>query len=87
MSEIASIVGDTAKASNYSSIAASYVQQWQGFALSSDKTHLTLAYGNSSSWGLAYNLLADKLLGTNVFPQSIFDLRQCRSALGRCVQD
>ncbi|TBU49426.1 hypothetical protein BD309DRAFT_76359 [Dichomitus squalens] len=75
MSKIAGIVGDTARASNYSSIAASYVQQWQGFALSSDKTHLTLAYGNSSSWGLAYNLLADKLLGTNVFPKSIFDLQ------------
>ncbi|EJF61169.1 hypothetical protein DICSQDRAFT_155261 [Dichomitus squalens LYAD-421 SS1] len=75
MSKIADIVGDRAKAKNYSSIAASYVQQWQGYALSSDKTHLTLAYGEDSSWGLAYNLLADKLLGTNVFPQEIFDLQ------------
>lgn len=28
------------------------------------------------SWGLSYNLYADKLLGTNVFPQSIYDLRK-----------
>ena len=75
MSKIADIVGDHAKAKNYSDIATSYVQQWQDFALSSDKSHLTLAYGNDSSWGLAYNLYADKLLSTNVFPQSIFDLR------------
>ena len=76
MSKIAEIAGDSAKAQNYSDIATSYVQQWQNFALSSDKTHLTLNYGNDASWGLAYNLYADKLLGTNVFPQSIFDLRQ-----------
>ncbi|TFK92183.1 DUF1793-domain-containing protein [Polyporus arcularius HHB13444] len=75
MSQIASLVGDTTRANNYSSIAASYQTQWQNFALSSDKTHLTLAYGNSASWGLSYNLYADKLLKTNVFPQSIFDLQ------------
>ena len=75
MSKIADIVGDHAKAKNYSDIATSYIQQWQNLALSSDKTHLTLAYGNDSSWGLAYNLYADRLLNTSVCPQSIFDLR------------
>ena len=79
MSKIADIVGDHAKAKNYSDIATSYVQQWQNLALSSDKTHLTLAYGNDSSWGLAYNLYADRLLNTSVFPQSIFDLRESPS--------
>lgn len=29
-----------------------------------------------SSWGLSYNLYADKLLGTNVFPQSVYDMRK-----------
>ncbi|KAI0052985.1 DUF1793-domain-containing protein [Auriscalpium vulgare] len=72
MAEIASLAGDTARSQNYSSIAASYVQQWQELALSSDGSHLTLAYGNSTSWGLAYNLYADKLLGLNLFPQSIY---------------
>lgn len=28
------------------------------------------------SWGLSYNLYADKLLGTNVFPQSVYDMRK-----------
>lgn len=28
-----------------------------------------------SSWGLTYNMFADKLLKTNVFPESVFDMR------------
>ena len=27
------------------------------------------------SWGIAYNLYADKLLGTNIFPSSVYDMR------------
>ena len=27
-------------------------------------------------WGLLYNLFADRLLGFNVFPQSVYDLRK-----------
>ncbi|KAK7695932.1 hypothetical protein QCA50_000571 [Cerrena zonata] len=75
MSEIAALVGDNARASNYSSIASSYVSQWQNFATSSDKKHLTLSYGDDSSWGLSYNLYADKLLGTNIFPSSVFEMQ------------
>ncbi|KAI0347134.1 DUF1793-domain-containing protein [Trametopsis cervina] len=75
MSVIAGLVGDSARSSNYSNIAASYVTQWQKFATSADQKHLTLSYGNDSSWGLSYNMYADKLLGTNVFPQSIFDMQ------------
>ncbi|KAI0774160.1 DUF1793-domain-containing protein [Fomes fomentarius] len=75
MSEIARLVGDTAKADNYSAIATSYVSQWQTLALASGSQHLTLAYNDNDSWGLSYNLYADKLLKTNIFPQSIYDLQ------------
>ncbi|OSD04167.1 DUF1793-domain-containing protein [Trametes coccinea BRFM310] len=75
MSEIAAIAGDTERSTNYSTIASVYVQDWEKLAMSSDGTHLTLAYGNSSSWGIAYNLYADKLLGTDLFPKSIYDLQ------------
>ena len=27
------------------------------------------------SWGLSYNLYADKLLGTKLFPNSVFEMR------------
>ncbi|PSS35457.1 hypothetical protein PHLCEN_2v1612 [Hermanssonia centrifuga] len=112
MSVIASLAGQAAKSSNYSSISASYVTQWQKFATSSTGKHLTLSVniprklldtlilinftmnGNSTemipgmslvqsghcdnayfpSWGLSYNMFADKLLGTNVFPQSVYDM-------------
>ncbi|KAK7470511.1 hypothetical protein VKT23_001937 [Stygiomarasmius scandens] len=75
MSEIAKILGDDEKSANYSAIAADYVTRWQGFAQSKTGPHLTLAYGNDSSWGLSYNLFGDKLLGLNLFPQSVYEMQ------------
>lgn len=28
------------------------------------------------SWGLAYNLMTDKLLQTNIFPSPVYDMRE-----------
>ncbi|EJD04154.1 DUF1793-domain-containing protein [Fomitiporia mediterranea MF3/22] len=75
MSVIEGMLGDNATESNYSSIATDYVRQWEGFAIASSGDHLTLNYGNDSSWGLSYNLYADKLLQTNLFPQNIYDMQ------------
>ncbi|KAI0744972.1 DUF1793-domain-containing protein [Earliella scabrosa] len=75
MSQIAQLVGQDAMSSNYSSIADDYVEQWQTLAISGDGSHLTLSYGDSNSWGLSYNLYADRLLGTNVFPDTIYDMQ------------
>ncbi|ESK94383.1 glutaminase, partial [Moniliophthora roreri MCA 2997] len=75
MSEIARRLGDTNKASNYSAIAANYVTRWQGLATSSSGNHLTLSYGDNNSWGLSYNLLADKLLKLNLFPASVYQMQ------------
>ncbi|PPQ99075.1 hypothetical protein CVT24_003635 [Panaeolus cyanescens] len=76
MSQISTILGNTAQASNYSQIAASFVNKWQTLAESTTASHLTLSYGNPSSWGLSYNLFADKLLKLNTFPQSIYTMRE-----------
>jgi hypothetical protein len=73
MSVIWGILGNTAQEQNYSSIAESYVPQWQGFAQSTTGPHLTLAYGEENTWGLSYNLFGDKLLGLNLFPQSVYE--------------
>ncbi|KAF5390714.1 hypothetical protein D9757_002684 [Collybiopsis confluens] len=75
MSKIAELTGDSSKSSNYSSIASSYVSQWQTLATSSTGDHLTLNYGNTSSWGLSYNLYADKLLQLNLFPDDIYTMQ------------
>ncbi|KIY46672.1 DUF1793-domain-containing protein [Fistulina hepatica ATCC 64428] len=75
MAEIARLLGNEDTASNYSSIAQSYVSQWQVFATSDNGEHLTLSYGNSSSWGLSYNLYADKLLNLSLFPSSVYEMQ------------
>ncbi|KAM5534224.1 hypothetical protein V8D89_012131 [Ganoderma adspersum] len=75
MAEIVKLNGDDAKTLNYSSIAVSYIQKWQNLAVSADGSHLTLSYGDSNSWGLAYNLYAGKLLGINLFPSSIYNMQ------------
>ncbi|KAJ7276535.1 DUF1793-domain-containing protein [Mycena haematopus] len=79
MGKIEALLGNAAQAKNYSSIAASYVTQWRKFSASTTGAHLTLSwdnecsqYGNSSSWGLSYNLFGDKLLGLNLFPESVY---------------
>ncbi|CAE6479297.1 unnamed protein product [Rhizoctonia solani] len=74
MGEIANILGKSDDAKKYKDIAASYVPQWQKFA-HSNEGHLTLNYGNASSWGLAYNLYSDKLLQFNLFPKSVYDMQ------------
>ncbi|KAJ7781099.1 hypothetical protein B0H16DRAFT_1710344 [Mycena metata] len=72
MAEIESLLGNAAQSANYSSIAKSYVTQWRNFSASTTGAHLTLSYGNSSSWGLSYNLFGDKLLKLNLFPASVY---------------
>lgn len=39
------------------------------------KPHATLAYGQNNSWELLYNLFADKEVGLNLVPQSVYDVQ------------
>lgn len=75
MSHIASLTNHPDVAANYSSIAQDYISQWQtlGFALDANPPHATLSYGSNDSWGLLYNLFADRELGLNLVPQRIYD--------------
>ncbi|KAG8887675.1 hypothetical protein FRB98_009184 [Tulasnella sp. 332] len=75
MSNIWTTLGNPTKSSNYSAIASSYVSQWQTLATATGGTHLTLSYGNSSSWGLSYNLYGDILLKLNLFPASVYAMQ------------
>ncbi|KAJ7129315.1 DUF1793-domain-containing protein [Mycena epipterygia] len=72
MAKIETLLGNTAKATNYTSIATSYVTQWQKLSASTTGSHLTLSYGDSDSWGLSYNLYSDKLSKLNLFPASVY---------------
>ncbi|KAG8808169.1 hypothetical protein FRC17_004075 [Serendipita sp. 399] len=72
MADIACIMGNHAQSENYTSISHNYANQFIGLSAADGGQHLTLNYGNSSSWGLTYNLYAEKLLGFEIFPQSIY---------------
>ncbi|KUJ19273.1 DUF1793-domain-containing protein [Mollisia scopiformis] len=77
MSVIAQKTGNTADATNFSSIAHSYISQWQQLAVVSTASppHTNLDYQDNSSHGLLYNLYGDKLLGLGLVPQSLYDMQ------------
>ncbi|KAA8645729.1 glutaminase GtaA [Aspergillus tanneri] len=64
-------------ARNHSRIAHEYVDQWQtlGVAHDANPPHTTLSYGSNQSHGLLYNLYADRELGLNLVPQSVYDMQ------------
>ncbi|MCJ1410591.1 hypothetical protein MMC19_004677 [Ptychographa xylographoides] len=65
-----------------------------GTGIDTERTHFLLYYNettNQDPWALGYNLLSDKLLGLNVFPQWIFDMQsawypQIRQIIGVPIQ-
>ncbi|KAL7625591.1 hypothetical protein AAE478_004811 [Parahypoxylon ruwenzoriense] len=62
MSEIANVAGKDAESKWYSNVADEYIDKWQDFGLSRDKTHAKLAYTWYGSWTTLYNIFADSLL-------------------------
>lgn len=75
MSGIASVVGDSASAANYSATASSYYTQWEYFAIDPSERHTVLGYEWRSSYGLLYNTYPDKLLNLGLIPQSLYDMQ------------
>ena len=67
---------DDAIINMYQGVASSYLQTWLSRVVSSDKTRLLSVFDQQQSSGILYNLYADKLLGTNIFPASIYELRE-----------
>uniref|UniRef100_A0A8H7KES2 Glutaminase A central domain-containing protein n=1 Tax=Bionectria ochroleuca TaxID=29856 RepID=A0A8H7KES2_BIOOC len=62
MSELSDLVGETEDAKYYKNISDVYIEKWQGYGLSRDRTHAKLAYTWYGSWTTIYNLFADALL-------------------------
>lgn len=63
----------------YSTVAASYVARWQTIGAVNHGArplpHATLSYDDPASHGLLYNLFADRLLGTDLVPRSVYDMQ------------
>jgi hypothetical protein len=77
MSQISKIVGEDGDAQNYTNIAHDYIDKWQDLGINhgDNPSHATLNYGNTSTHGLLYNLYNDRLLKTNLVPQSVYDMQ------------
>ncbi|KAJ8076132.1 hypothetical protein PM082_022117 [Marasmius tenuissimus] len=70
MAKISNAIGKDDDASKYQNQASLWVGSWKTQAFSSG--HLTSTYGASETWGLIYNLYADKLLGMNLVSDDIY---------------
>lgn len=69
---MAELRGDTDVAANYRTVAANYARRWVVDAR--DNGHTRLAFDRPGTWSQKYNLVWDRILGLNLFPDAV--LRQ-----------
>ena len=74
MGQIANLTGNSDDASNYTSTAQDYINQWYdlGNAAGANPPHTTLNYGNDSTYSLLYNLYGDALLKLDLVKKEIY---------------
>ncbi|MDO3628307.1 glutaminase family protein [Mucilaginibacter sp. BT774] len=68
---LADRLGEKAVAEKYRKTAAEMVKNWMNIDNAGD--HYSLVFGNKNSWSQKYNLVWDKVLGLNLFPQSVYN--------------
>ncbi|POR32405.1 Uncharacterized protein TPAR_07390 [Tolypocladium paradoxum] len=77
MSRIADVTGHEDDREKYTEIAHEYLDFWSVHGINSkaNPKHTVLQYDNADSYGLLYNIYADKLLGLGLIPQSVYDMQ------------
>jgi hypothetical protein len=68
---LAEKMGELALAKEYSALAQDYVIKWMQMA--DDDGHYRLAFDKPGTWSQKYNLVWDKLLGFNIFPETVIN--------------
>jgi Domain of unknown function (DUF4965)/Domain of unknown function (DUF5127)/Domain of unknown function (DUF1793)/Domain of unknown function (DUF4964) len=69
--QLCNLAGRTDEARNYLTVATNYAAQWQ--VLAADTNHTRLAYDQPGTWSMKHNLIWDRVLGLNLFPNSVGD--------------
>ena len=65
-------LGDQKTADEYTALARAYAQRW--VAMDQDGDHYALTFDKAAgSWSQKYNLVWDRILGLNLFPQSVME--------------
>ncbi|KAF1846969.1 glutaminase GtaA [Cucurbitaria berberidis CBS 394.84] len=77
MSQMSKIIGETADADNYTTIAHDYITKWEALGINkgADPQHSVLTYNNDSTHGLLYNLYNDRLLDLKLVSQEVYDIQ------------
>jgi hypothetical protein len=66
--QLAALLGEAADAARYRAAAEAFARDWIARARDGDGTRL--AFDQAGSWSLKYNLVWDRLLGLNLFPEA-----------------
>ncbi|MBG9375052.1 DUF4965 domain-containing protein [Panacibacter sp. DH6] len=67
---MADMMGDKATADKYNAIAKDMATKWMSLADAGD--HYALTYNDKNTWSQKYNMIWDKLLGLNLFPDEVY---------------
>ena len=68
---MAGMLGEKDTAVKYQALAKDMATRWAVMADAGD--HYSLTFDNKNSWSQKYNLVWDKLLGMNLFPQAVYN--------------
>ncbi|HTH57063.1 MAG TPA: DUF4965 domain-containing protein [Cyclobacteriaceae bacterium] len=67
--KMAGMLGYTAAADEYTSLAKSLAKKWMEMA--DDGDHYSLAFGASNTWSQKYNMVWDEILDLKIFPATV----------------
>jgi hypothetical protein len=69
--QMAGMIGEAETARKYNAMAAEMAQKWEQIANAGD--HYALVFKSNDTWSQKYNMVWDKVLNLNLFPQKVYD--------------